>query len=233
MIGLLVQLALSWLIVWAYDRKDLRVLGLWPTATRLRDLAGFFLLTSGLCASGFLMRRVFGGQDWEVNPNLTPSIVFEGLWWHLRSVLFEELIFRGVLLYILIQKLGAIKAILISAAAFGIYHWFSFGILGNIQQMILVFFITGLMGIVYAYGYVKTFSLYLPIGIHLGWNFTQSFVFPGGPIGTGILQARGDTNFRTESIPVALLVFIVPAASAILFNFLLIRKKKQKELYTT
>ena len=233
MIGLLVQLAISWLLVWMYERNDLRVLGLWPTGKRWLDFGLFFLVTGVLCASGFLMRTAFGGSGWKVNPNLDASLFFEGLWWHLRSVLFEELIFRGVLLYILIRKLGAVRAILISAVAFGIYHWFSFGVIGNVGQMIQVFFITGLMGVVYAYGYAKTFSLYLPIGIHLGWNFTQGFIFPGGPIGRGILQPVDERNFQTNSIPVALLVYLFPLLSAIVVNFLLIRRKKQKELYTS
>ncbi len=233
MVGLLVQLAISWLIIWWLERKDLRVLGFFPTATRLRDFSLFFLLTAALCASGFLLRTAFGGPGWTLNPKLTTTLFFEGLWWHLRSVLFEELIFRGVLLYILICRLGAMRAILISAVAFGIYHWFSFGVIGNVGQMIQVFIITGLMGIVYAYGYAKSLSLYIPVAIHLGWNFTQGFIFPEGAVGTSILQSAGALNFRTNSIPVALLVYLFPLLSAILFNFFLIRKKKQRELYTS
>lgn len=37
------------------------------------------------------------------------------------------------------------------------------------------------MGLLLAYGYAKAFSLYIPIGIHLGWNLTQIFIFSRGP----------------------------------------------------
>jgi uncharacterized protein len=119
-------------------------------------------------------------------PVLDPKLVLEGIWWNIKSVLFEELIFRGVIFYILIKKFGALPAITISALAFGFYHWFSYEIIGNVQQMIIVFFITGIMGLLYAYGYAKTYSLYIPVAIHFGWNFTQGFVFSKGVIGNGI-----------------------------------------------
>lgn len=43
------------------------------------------------------------------------------------------------------------------------------------------------MGVVYAYGYAKTFSLYVPIAIHLGWNLVRSVVFSETVIGNQLL----------------------------------------------
>lgn len=125
----------------------------------------------------------WGNEKWGLNPLFNIRLLWEGIWWNLKSVLFEELIFRGVLLFILIKRLGVAYGIIISSVAFGIYHWFSYGIIGNIPQMAIYFFVTGIMGLVYAYGYSKTFSLYIPSAIHFGWNFTNSFVFSKGPIG--------------------------------------------------
>src|SRR5687767_8357090 len=162
MIGIIVQLAVSWLLIWLFKKKDLRVLGLWPTGKRLADF-GLFLIVTAVCAtSGYLLRMYFAKETWAVNPAFNFNLFLNGLWWNIKSVLFEELIFRGVLLYIMIKRLGAAKAIIISSIAFGIYHWFTFEILGNVPQMIVVFFITGIMGLIYAYGYAKTFSLYVP-----------------------------------------------------------------------
>lgn len=227
MLGIVVQLTISWIIIWVFEKNDLRVLGFKPTKKRLIDFLLFLTVTAICCASGFFLKMYFGGLRWEVNPALNVSLFFEGLWWNIKSVLFEELIFRGVLFYILIRKMGIPKAIIISSIAFGIYHWFSFGIIGNIPQMIFVFFITGTMGLVYAYGYARTMSLYVPSAIHLGWNFTQGFIFSEGSIGTGIFKRMNAESFRTDSYVIAFAVFILPMLSAILINFYLLKRKKQ------
>jgi hypothetical protein len=227
MVGILVQLAFSWLIIWHVQKGNLSVLGLQPTKQRIIHFTYFLLLTAICCSLGFVMKMFFGKQAWQVNPQLSIPLVLNGIWWNLKSVLFEELIFRGVLFYMLLKKLTPTKAILISATAFGIYHWFSFGVFGNIIPMIVVFFITGIMGLLLAYAYAKTYSLYYPIAIHLGWNFTQIFVFSQGPIGNGILVATAGGEFRTDSYLIFIVVTFLPIILALLINFLLLRKQKQ------
>lgn len=224
MLGLLIQLALSWLIVWFYGRKNLSVLGLRPTRTRVVYLGIFFGVTGLACALGFILKMYFGNQVWRLNPELSPQIMLSGIWWNIKSVLFEELIFRGVLLYILLRTLGRLKAILVSASAFGIYHWFSFGVIGNPMAMATTFFITGIMGLVLAYAYAKTFSLYLPVGIHLGWNLTQIFIFSSGPIGHGVFITEQADSFRTNSYLIFFLVTFLPVVLALSTNYLLIRR---------
>ena len=227
MLGLIVQLAISWLIIWFYEKNNLRVLGFKPTKARLLDFLIFFVITAICCSTGFLLKMYFGGLRWELNPKLTMGLILEGIRWNIVSVLFEELIFRGVLLYILIKKTGTTKAIVISAIAFGIYHWFSYGIFGNVGQMVITFLLTGTMGLLYAYGYAKTMSLYIPIAIHLGWNLTQGFIFSEGPIGTGILKQVGTESFRTDSYIIFYITFLLPLLSTLLVNFYLLKKKEQ------
>ena len=225
MLGLIVQLALSWLIVWAVEKRNLSVLGFRPTKKRLLGFLVFFVITAFFCSSSFLMKMYAGKQEWCVNPNLSASLILEGLRWNIVSVLFEELIFRGVLLYILIKRLGASKGIIISAIAFGIYHWFSFGILGNVTQMIIVFLITGTMGLLLAYAYAKTFSLYIPIGIHFGWNLTQMFIFSSGPIGNGIFVPVTGSSFKTNSYLIFFAVTFLPMIVMLMVNYFLLRRR--------
>jgi hypothetical protein len=154
-----------------------------------------------------------------LNENISGAIVFESFFWDVKSVFTEELIFRGALLYILIQKLGSRKAVLVSAIAFGIYHWFSYGVLGNVVAMIFVFIGTGLMGYAWALAFSKTKSIMLPFGLHLGWNFVHNTIFSKGPLGELVLVSSGGTeladwywilNFISSSIlvPVLLIIWI-------------------------
>ena len=229
MIGIIVQLVVSWLLVWLFEKKNLRVLGLVPTRRRVIDFTLFFLITAICCSTGFLMRMYFANEQWQVNPVLNTNLIASGLWWNIKSVLFEELIFRGVLLYILIKRLGIQKAIIISAIGFGIYHWFSFGIIGNFTQMAITFIITGTMGLLLAYGYSKTLSLYIPIAIHLGWNFTQIFIFSNGVIGNGIFIPVKSGPFRTDSYLIYFTILLIPMISMLLINYFLLKRRKQVE----
>lgn len=187
MLGLLIELLINWGILFVYNRQGLSVLGLMPNWRRLRLLITFLVFASLCAASAYLMRLHFGKEVWEINPALSPSQVWSGLAWNFRSVWFEELIFRGALLYILIDRLGMHRGVLLSAVAFGIYHWFSYGVFGNLSQMIPVFLLTSLAGILYGYGYAKTKTLWVPFALHFGWNFTNNFIFSSGQIGAGIL----------------------------------------------
>lgn len=190
MIGLLIQFALSWLIIWLLEKGNLGFLGLRPTAARLKDFLLFLLLAAACSSITFFLRMYYGQERWMLNPGFNLTLLWNGIWYNVKSVLFEELIFRGVLFYLMIKKLGSRNAILVSAIAFGIYHWFSFGVLGNPIAMLVVFLITGAAGIVYALGYERTGSLYIPIALHFGWNFTNAFVFSNGNIGNGILVEK-------------------------------------------
>ncbi len=187
MIGILIQLALSWLLVWIFDRSNLSVLGLAPTKRRLLHFAIFLFTAAAFSASGFGLKMWIAAQRWQLNPEWSLQLIADGVWFNIKSVLYEELIFRGALFYILIKKLGATKAIWISSIAFGMYHWFSQGSLGEPMAMLVTFVVTGAMGLVLAYGYRKTLSLYVPIAIHFGWNVVQQVVFSNGPIGKRLL----------------------------------------------
>jgi membrane protease YdiL (CAAX protease family) len=227
MLGIIVQLAISWLLVWLVEKQHLTVLNFYPTKQRLMDFLLFLCIGAFCSTSGFLLRIWWGNEKWELNTLLNAKLLWEGIAWNIKSVLFEELIFRGVLLYILIKRLGAGKGIIISAIAFGIYHWFSFEVLGDVKQMAIVFSVTGIMGLIYAYGYAKTFSLYIPAAIHLGWNFIQSFVFSKGTIGNGILILAKEQTPVSVSMTAYIIILLLPLLSVWGINYYLLKRKKQ------
>lgn len=228
MLGIIVQVVISWLLIWFFEKRNLSVLGLRPTKKRVIDFFLFFSLTTAFCTSGFVMKMFWGNQSWELNPELSANLILSGLWWNMKSVLFEELIFRGVVLYILIRKLGSIKAIFLSSIAFGFYHWFSFGIFGQIAAMTITFFMTATMGLLLAYAFAKSHSLYIPIAIHLGWNFIQIFVFSQGPIGNGILVQINAEPFRTDSYFIFFAASFLPILLMLSINYVILKNRRQE-----
>lgn len=85
---------------------------------------------------------------------------------------FEETLFRGVVFRILEEWLGTWIALIISAVLFGLIHLLNpnatlFGALSIILEA----------GVLLAAAYVVTRRLWLVIGLHAAWNFTQGGIF--------------------------------------------------------
>ena len=228
LLGIGVELAISWLLLWLIERRSLNALGLLPTKRRVIGFVAFFFLTALCCATQFFMRMLFAREQWQLNPGISTNLVIQGTWWTLMSVLYEELIFRGALLYILIRRTGPLKAMIISSVAFGIYHWFSYGQLGNYQQMTITFISTGTFGLLLAYAYYKTSSLFVPISIHFGWNLVNGFIFSQGPIGKGIFIPVAGQPQVSVSYFTFLCIMVLPIVTALLLNYFLLKKQPKE-----
>lgn len=87
----------------------------------------------------------------------------------------EELLSRGYHLQTIASGLNLTWGIILSSAVFGLLH------LGNPNATWVsaagIFF----AGLFMAYGYIRTKQLWLPIGLHIGWNFFEGPVF-GFPV---------------------------------------------------
>jgi len=178
MIGILVELLLSWLLLKYFARENLDALGLKPNGIRVLHLCAGILWPILFVAIYSYSVSLLVHNPYRVNPAFQWSHLRSWIGFLLRSVAYEDLAFRGAVLYVLIRKIGPQKALLISAAAFGIYHWFSYQVLGNPAQMLLVFVMTGMAGYIFALAFERTLSMYLPFGLHFGIDFAKMVLFP-------------------------------------------------------
>lgn len=230
MLGLLFQIIISYFIIRWVQKENLTVLGLNLSQTNIRNLL-LFCLIAGLCSAiTFWLRILFAKELWILNPSLNWQLTLNSIWYNLKSVIYEELIFRGVLLYILIKRLGGTKAILISSISFGIYHWFTYEILTDPVQMFWIFVITFSAGYIYALAYFKTNSLYAPIGMHFGWNFVQSFIFSAGNIGSGLFVQKLPVPQIQVSYFIYYLITFLHLSLFILVFALIFRKRSKKPI---
>lgn len=194
MLGILIILLASWLMLFLFEKKSLLALCFTPVTKRLKQFGLGFLVSAVICTMVTLVLAVLRSETWLLSDQFSFTLLLDSVWYDLKSVFTEELIYRGALLYLLIKKLGGKKGVLISATAFGVYHWFSFGAFGNVVPMIYVFLLTGLMGLVWAYAFAKTESIMLPFGLHLGWNAINNGLFSKGPLGEIALVSTGGTE---------------------------------------
>ena len=185
---MLVNLALilSFAVLFHLEKKSVGVFGLQPLRKRTLQLLLGISLTAVLSITINIAFELSANFEWALNSSYPTRHLLNGAYTTLNSVLFEALIFRSYLLYKLVQYIGEKKSVIISSAAFGIYHWFSFGILGNYPMMIWILFYTGLWGAMFAIAYTRTGTILLPIGLHWGWNFFDQVIFNRN--GEGLLK---------------------------------------------
>ncbi len=229
MLGILVILVVSWLLLHFAVKKDLLVLGFTPVPKRLLE---FFL---GILFMIILLFIVAAADTWwyqfkwQEQETFSLALFGNSIWYYLKAVLTEDLVFRGAILYILVKKLGPKVGISLSAIAFGIYHWFSFGLFNdeiNIVFLSYVFITTGLMGFAWAYTFVKTQSIIMPLGMHLGWNQAQAFFYPNQPYGEILYKVIERTDV-SDGINIAFLLAkaIAIPMLVIIFVFLFTKNK--------
>jgi hypothetical protein len=105
----------------------------------------------------------------------------------MASAVGEEIVFRGVVFRRLEDSLGTTIALVISAVLFGLVHAGNRGATW-VSTLAIVLESGVLLGLAYA----ATRSLWLPIGLHFGWNFTEGGIFGAAVSGgqnTGLIVA--------------------------------------------
>ncbi|MGT2756114.1 CPBP family intramembrane glutamic endopeptidase [Streptococcus ovuberis] len=83
----------------------------------------------------------------------------------------EEMFFRRILLTYLLKRMPAKKAILGSSVAFGLFHAINFFGGSPLHRVVLQVFLTGLMGIFYAYLYMLTQKIAYQAVDHALWDY--------------------------------------------------------------
>jgi membrane protease YdiL (CAAX protease family) len=145
-------------------------------ASELDVRKGLWTFLIGLLVGSLLMATVYGVL-WSLGmASFTAGSGFAGLAvaivYNLATSMGEELLFRAVIFRITEQVAGTTAAIGISAAIFGLLHAANPGATAfGIGALTIEF------GIMMALAYVLTRNIWLAVGMHMAWNFTQGYVF--------------------------------------------------------
>jgi membrane protease YdiL (CAAX protease family) len=91
-----------------------------------------------------------------------------------KSAVFEELVFRGVLFRSVEDMAGSWIAIIVSSLVFGLLHLINPG--ATLAGAVYICIEAGLL---LAAAYLVTRRLWIAIGFHMLWNYVQSAVFSG------------------------------------------------------
>jgi membrane protease YdiL (CAAX protease family) len=122
-----------------------------------------------------------GGVRFELDSGRSVGALLVGFYTFLFVALFEETLFRGFIFQRLLDGVGIWPAQIAVAALFAVGHWGNPGMQGATELVAAadLFLAAVLLGL----AYLRTRSLALPIGLHLGWNWTQGHVLGFGVSG--------------------------------------------------
>lgn len=157
----------TWLCLRIYEQRTLSAVGLWLNRAAARNL-GYGIL-GGAGAAALVLAPPLAVGAAHLAPLPTPPsagtlpFVMFGL---AAASAAEELQFRGYPLQILMAAVGPFAAIVPLGILFALLHAF------NPDAVWLGIVNTAGFGILFGYAFFRSRDLWLPIGLHFGWNFT-------------------------------------------------------------
>lgn len=119
--------------------------------------------------------------------------------WHgaglaIESGVLEEVLVRGVVLRLMWRAFGPWASFTISAVLFGVGHFWNPGATWFTTACIAIE-----AGVMLGAFYALTGRLWVSIGVHAGWNFTQGYLFgavvSGGNFGSSIATSTARAQF--------------------------------------
>ena len=137
-----------------------------------RELAVGLAIGAGLYTGCVVVLMALGIYRIEgLNPLsfLVPAVAMA-----ISSAVFEELLFRGALFRIVEEWLGSWISLAVSSFVFGFVH-----LLNPAATLTGAVFISVEAGLLLAAGYMVTRRLWMSMGFHFAWNYTQSAIFSG------------------------------------------------------
>lgn len=124
----------------------------------------FFVTLTGILYAIGCYQAIYASPHW---PHVLVNLCF-----YFLVACGEEVIFRGVVFRMIDERFGLWRALGISALIFGFAHIFNPA--ASIWSSVAIAVEAGVM---LGAAYKCSNSLWLPIGIHWAWNFTQGNVF--------------------------------------------------------
>jgi membrane protease YdiL (CAAX protease family) len=161
----------GWTMLVRFDGRSPGALGFALTRSTPREIVLGFALGSALIAAATLLLLATGGAVFVPDTG-TAAGYARTLGWTLAyfglAAAYEEIWFRGYGFQALVQGIGAWPAAILSSALFAFFH------LGNPEVDVIAIFNIFLAGVLLAFAYLRTRSLWMATALHAGWNWTMA-----------------------------------------------------------
>jgi len=152
---------------------------------------------------GFVIGVVLFAITMAILRLLHVAVITRGDGWHalvvglgaaVGAALIEETLMRAIFFRIVEASLGSVIALVASAALFGFLHAFNPG-----ATLVSTVAIALEAGVILAAAYLYTRRLWMAIGLHAAWNFTEGGVF-GASVSGGAAHGLFASRFYGPTI---------------------------------
>lgn len=182
------------LLVRMYERSQLSAFGMAWSGSSGRELltgiaagagAAFTIFLFGLVTRMASLVHAPAASSWPLDLAFILVLLAFG-------AVGEELLFRGYAFQLMVRTMGEWASVLPVAVIFGVAH------MGNQGVTLLAIFNTILWGVLLGYAFLLTRALWLPIGLHFGWNASMPLLgvnlsgFTMGVPGYALRWSAGD-----------------------------------------
>ena len=141
-----------------------------------------------------LLVKGLDGFHWVRTPAIGPRQVLAAAAMFLGVAFSEEMVSRGFPFQRLVKGAGPWVGQLVFAGLFALMHWGNPGMHGATKVWATLNI--GLAAILLGFCYLRTRSLALPIGVHLGWNWAQGSLLGFGVSGTSMTTGAWSPVFH-------------------------------------
>lgn len=170
-VAAIVILTGSYLYLRRVQKKTLRSLGLKFTSASIQNVLHGLAISAVVVGLLGLFANIVGAHKLNATIEVVRlvKVVFLHIFIAMLIGFIEEAFFRGFLLQGFMQDMRTYAAVIITTLLYTLAHFFKpiedpLGTLPKVLGFALV-------GVILAYAYLRSGSLYLPIGIHAGWYY--------------------------------------------------------------
>jgi len=163
---------LTWLFTRFVEKRSLASAGLDRSEIARQNIIGAGVgaaMVAGMVAAPFLLGGVAFNAAAQFEPIVTLAIIVIAIY---ANAFMQELMFRGYVQTSVEREYGPAAGVFVAAVLFMLIHpdIYSGDLLERLYRMLNLF----IAGVMLSYAFLVTKSIWLPTGIHFGWNIMSS-----------------------------------------------------------
>ena len=222
--GIILYALKKYLSLYVEDKSRLSIL-------RQMYTLGIGWLVSAVYFSAIMVCLYFTGHYTITSIKLNFASQLAGLSFYLLVGVCEEVVFRGIVYRLISYKWNVVVGLIVSALLFGFLHIFNDG--ATVWSSLAIALNSGwFMGIAYAYHQ----TIWVPIGMHWGWNYLQGNIFGcsvsgdaavQNPLFTPSISGPDILTGGTFGPEASIITFVIGIGISIVYTVLYIKKKKK------